>query len=523
MGTEWRGPAAALLLLTGCTVGPNFTAPEVKSPESWFSFTAPVRQASTQPSVAVTAPIRADWWMLFNDPMLEKLVQRAVATNLDLRTAALRLEESRQQANVVYAAQYPSMNANANYTREKASKEGIFSALGGATSATSANGAGTAGSTASGAGGVAGGVPGSALLNPFNLLSYGLDASWELDFWGRIRRESESAAAGVEASVQAQRNALVSVQAEVARDYVQLRGTQQAIAITRENLRTQEDSLRLTQDRYRGGLTTELDVENAQTQVAAVAADLPLLEQQQETWINAISLLLAEPPAALRDELIGPKNVPPVPPTVPVGLPSELLLRRPDIAQAEAQLHEATADVGVATADFYPRITLSGSFSLQALQLTNMGSWSARQYAFGPSLTLPIFEGGRLVATLELRKAQQQEAAVAYQRTVLGAWHEVANALNGYEAEQRRRAQLQVAVRAARQATGLAQQRYQQGIADFLTVLDSQRAQLSAERQLSDSTTNLSADLVAIYKALGGGWDTAQVAQADLPTQQAAR
>jgi NodT family efflux transporter outer membrane factor (OMF) lipoprotein len=506
---------AALLALTagGCTLGPDWQAPQADAPESWSGLTAkpapeakptaPVRKAS----LPVNEPVNAAWWRIFNDAELSSLEQRALNANLDIRIAAVRLEEARSQRQVTGAAALPRLNANGSYTREMISKEGIFSVLSSPSSATNA------GTLANGAGGTAGGVPystsNSPIFQPFNLYSYGFDASWEPDFWGKVSREIESADASVLASEQARRAALTSVLAEVARNYVQLRGTQRSIAITRENLGTANDSLRLTQDRFANGLTTDLDVNDARVQVGLTAAQLPALEQQQSTLINQIALLLGERPAALNSELMAAQPVPPPPPRVPVGLPSELLRRRPDIAQAEAQLHSATADIGVAEASFYPSITLSGSASLQALQFSNMGSWSALQYGFGPAITLPIFQGGQLTGTLELRKAQAREAAITYQKTVLGAWHEVANALDAYQAEQRRRDQLEDATRAARLATNLPRQRYQQGIADFLSVLDAQRSQLSAEQQLADSTATVSTNLVAIYKALGGGWDVA--------------
>jgi len=500
----------ACLLAAGCTVGPDYTAPEASGPSSWFAFAAPrpapqakVTKVDTS-SVAVTAPIDAAWWTVFGDPELDALVHRAAMANLDIRTAALRLDESRQQRAIAGADQFPNLSGNGSYTREKASAKGLFGALGGGGPTSSTNAASTANG---GAGSTAGGIPGKSLLDPFDLYSYGFDASWEIDLWGRVRREIESANATVQASEQARRAAVISVMAEVARDYVQLRGIQRTASITRQNLDAAQSALRLTQSRAAGGLTTELDVANARAQAANVAAQLPQLEQQEDAMINQISLLLAERPGALRAELIDMKPVPPVPPTVPVGLPSELLRRRPDIAQAEAQLHVATADIGVAVADFYPRITLSGSLSLQALQPQNLGTWAARQYAFGPSISLPIFEGGRLRGTLELRRAQQQEAALNYQKTVLQAWHEVANALDAYDTEQRRRAQLEVSTAAARQAESLARQRYTQGIADFLQVLDAQRTLLGAEQALADSTTTISGNLVSIYKALGGGWD----------------
>jgi len=508
MGFRFACGLLAATILSGCTVGPDFKSPDTASPASWFSFTSrqpdTTKQAPVNPSATVTAPIEAAWWGVFKDPELSALEGRVSAENLDVRVAAIRLSESRQQRNIIAADQMPTINGNANYTREKPSAKGIFSALTGGAASSGSNPA----TTASGTGGVAGGIPGASLLQPFNLYSYGFDASWELDLWGRVRREMESAKASVDASEQARRAALVSVLAELARDYVQLRGIQASADITRQNLATARDSLHLTQDRFNGGLTTQLDVENARAQVATTEAQLPQLEQQQDAAINAISLLLGEAPGALRGELAAARPVPPVPPVVPVGLPSDLLRRRPDIAQAEAQLHASTADIGVAVADFYPRIALSGSLSLQALQFKDVGSWAARQYALGPTLTLPLFEGGRLRGTLDLRQAQQQEAYINYQKTVLQGFHDVANAMDAYEAEQRRRAQLQIAVSAAGNALNLSKQRYTQGVADFLQVLDAQRTLLGAQQQLADSTTTVSTNLVAIYKALGGGWET---------------
>jgi NodT family efflux transporter outer membrane factor (OMF) lipoprotein len=196
-----------------------------------------------------------------------------------------------------------------------------------------------------------------------------------------------------------------------------------------------------------------------------------------------------------------------VPPRVPIGVPSELARRRPDIREAEAQLHAATASIGVAVADFYPKITLDGSIGVQALQFKDVGNWASRQYGLGPTITLPIFAGGRLRATVELRKMEQQEAALSYQQTVLQAWHDVDNALTSYAEEQHRRDALMVAVAQNKIAVSLAQQRYTQGVADFLNVLDAQRALLAAELQLAESTTTVSENLVQLYKALGGGWE----------------
>ncbi len=485
--------AATLLLLAGCTVGPDFETPSWLSPASWFAKKA--EPIPSEPSIPVAEPIDPTWWKLFDDPQLTGLVQRVADENLDVQVATARLAESRAELAVVGSAQFPTLNGNASYTHQKASNVGVFA---NAPNALGANGA---------SGNTAGGLR-SGNLQPFNVYQLGFDASWELDLWGKVRRSVESSSAQVEASAEARRATLLSSLAELARDYIELRGTQLQLQIARNNLKTAQQSLQLTQQRAAGGVTTDLDVANAAAQVRTTAAQIPFLEQQESQYINAISLLLGQPPNALQTELITAKPVPPLPPRVPVGLPSELARRRPDIRQAEAQLHAATADIGVAVANFYPSLTLNGSIGLQSLQPGTVFNGNARQYAVGPGLTVPLFEGGRLRGTLELRKAQQQEAAIVYQKTVLSAWHEVDNALTAYQTEQARRDQLTLAVKENERALSLAQQRYQDGVADFLQVLTAQQNLLSTQQQLAIVTTNVSADLVALYKALGGGWET---------------
>jgi NodT family efflux transporter outer membrane factor (OMF) lipoprotein len=491
----WKRLAACALLLGlgGCTAGPNFEPPEWLSPASWFA--KKMETLPAEPSIAVAEPIDPNWWRLFKDPLLTSLVRRVAAENLDVQVATVRIAESRAQLGIVGAAQFPTLNANGSYTRQKPSDVGVFA---NAPNALGANGA---------SGNTTGGLR-SAHISPFDVYQVGFDASWELDLWGKVRRSVESATASVVVSAEARRATLLSGLAEVARDYIQLRGAQSQLRIAHENLRTSEQSLQLTQQRATGGVTTDLDVANAAAQVRITAAQIPPLEQEISELINAISLLLGQPPNALQAELIRARPVPPVPPRVPVGLPSELARRRPDIREAEAQLHAATADIGVAVANFYPSVTLSGSVGLQAVQPWRMFNIDARQYAVGPGITIPIFEGGQLRATLELRKAQQQEAAINYQRTVLGAWHDVDNALTAYRAEQARRDQLVQAAAQNQRALELAQNRYQEGVADFLQVLTAQQNLLSSQQQLAQSTTNVSANLVALYKALGGGWET---------------
>jgi NodT family efflux transporter outer membrane factor (OMF) lipoprotein len=494
-------------LAAGCTVGPDWSKPQIYAPRRWGGAMAAASVAPV-PSHPVAETPDAAWWRVFHDGELSALESRVAAANFSVRLAAMRFVESRAQRQAVGADQYPSAQADGSYTREEISKKGVLALFGGGGSGGSFVGGGGGANGLSGrSGGIPATVAGSQRIPPFNLFQYGFDASWELDFWGRVRREVESADASVEASAEARRNALVSVLAEVARDYLQLRGIEARLAITRQNVATAQDSLALTQARFRGGLTSALDVANAAAQLHATEAQIPPLMQQESESINALSLLLGEGPGALRDELGAARPVPPVPPLVPIGVPSELARRRPDIRQAEAELHAATAEIGVAVADFYPRVTLDGSVGVQALRLKDLGSWGARQYGLGPSVTLPIFAGGKLLATLDLRRAQQQEAAISYQQTVLQAWHDVDNALTAYAAEQARHDALSAAERESRNALDLARQRYAQGLSDFLNVLDAERALLSAQLQLADSLTSISVDMVQLYKALGGGWE----------------
>ncbi|MCQ8279815.1 efflux transporter outer membrane subunit [Acetobacteraceae bacterium KSS8] len=490
-------PLAALgglLTLGACTMGPNWQRPD--SPGR-FSYQAPAGQPA--PSQASEKPLPVNWWDIFGDPELSSLERRAVSANLDVQEATARFAQSRAAARITGADRYPSIGGNASYTRERASPNGILSLLG-TTQQQSAS------TVANGTGFGPSGLPGSGGSPPFDLWQYGVDASWELDLWGRVRREMEAANAETEASADMRRGILVSVLVETARDYLLLRGVQAQIAITRQNLDIAEHSLALTRLRLQNGATTDLDVANAGAAVSTIKASLPGLISRQAELVNALSFLLAEPPRALETELGTPRPIPPAPPVVPVGLPSELAEQRPDIRAAEAQLHAATAEIGVAKADFYPKITLGGSLDIQALQFTGLGSWGSRQYGFGPAISLPIFEGGRLRGTLELRKAQQRQAAIAYQRTVLQAWREVDDALTAYNAVQNQRSQLEDAVKQNETALKTAREQYAQGATDFLNVLTVQGRLLDSQQSLVQATTATSMAVTSLYAALGGGW-----------------
>ncbi|RKF48579.1 efflux transporter outer membrane subunit [Paraburkholderia fungorum] len=495
----------ACLAMAGCTVGPNFEPPQTTTPDV-FDRT----QSAQAPSKAVEADFSPQWWTLFNDPTLNALEAQLADANLDVAAASARLRQSRAEQRIAGAEDLPTLNGAASYDRERGSPNGILSLLG-------VTPAGSQTQSASGSAplGVAP-LPGAKGSPAYDLYQFGFDASWELDIWGRGRRGVEAATALSAASYEDRNAVLLSARAELARDYIQLRDTQALLRIAKQNLDIAHDATTLTQTRVREGVTTDLDVANAMAQAESIESLIPTLESRCETTINAIGVLLAMEPGALRQTLGEPHDVPALPAQVPIGVPSELVERRPDIRKAEAQLHAATATIGMAKADFYPRISLNGSAGFQSLQLSNLADWASGQFVVGPSITLPIFEGGRLKGTLHLREAQQQEAAIVYQRTVLQAWREVDDALIVYDAEQRRRDRLTAVVGLNQRALTIARQRYKAGAVDFLEVLNVQKQLLDAQSKLEQSNAEAAANLITLCKVLGGGWESTY-AQQDSP------
>jgi NodT family efflux transporter outer membrane factor (OMF) lipoprotein len=326
-----------------------------------------------------------------------------------------------------------------------------------------------------------------------------------MDLFGRVRRSVEAADASLQVSVEDQRSVRVAVLADVAQSYTELRGAQARLRVATENLGTIEELLDLTRQRLAAGLTTHIDVSNAGAQASATRAELPAYELQITEDINQLSKLLAREPEALRGELGTPAPVPSVSRDVSIGLPAELARRRPDIREAEANLHVATAQIGVAVADLFPRLTLSGMGGFQSETTGNLLSWASRFGSFGPTLDLPLLDRGRW-KTVRLYDVRAREAALAYQRTVLNALHEVENSAATYHADLERRTWLAATVAQNRDALALSRQRYENGVITFIDVLDVERTLQQNEISLADSTTAASADLVSLYRALGGGW-----------------
>ena len=461
-----------LCLLSACAVGPDFKRPVTVPPAVLFGTAAGTTALGSQ---VVSGPMETMWWKLFNDETLSALEVRAQNTNLDLQLAATRVAQSRARLGFTNAAGLPRFGMSAGYSREALSANGPMAKLG-------------------------------AHHTPHDLWQGAFDASWEIDLWGFARHTSESAAASMQASAFQQEGARVSLAAEVARNYLALRLVQTQLDVASQNQIIAEHALTLAQSRVANGVATRYESASASAQLFTVKALTPKLEEQRDALMNALALLLGEAPRTLNSLLAASHKTPPVPQQVPIGLPSELARRRPDILQAEAQLHAATAAIGIAKADFYPRIRLVGNLGLQSLTGSELGIWSSRFFSVGPTLYLPIFEGGRLKSTLALNEAREKEAAIFYRQTVLRAWHEVDDALSAYAAVQRRDEELGQAFEQSRQAYDVSLRRYEQGAADYLMVLTAQRSLLTSQLELADNTSHISLAMVNLYKALGGGW-----------------
>lgn len=463
--------SGAVLLAAGCAVGPEFVPPdsgvhEVVMPSGAKPGGTPVLSEASAP---------AAWWTLFNDAQLTDLQVRAQETNIDLQVAATRIEQSRALLGIAAADLQPTVGLGASYSREALSENGKFAALG-------------APSTAS------------------NFWQLGFDASWEVDLWGRARRTSESASASLEATWYDREATRVSLSAEVARTYLQLRGTQAELDIAEQNRVVAERTLGLAESRERNGISTRFETSSAHAQLAAVRSLVPELTRHRSALMNALALLLGAPPRTLDTQLRQAMPLPALPGEVPVGFPSEFARRRPDILRAEAQLHAATADIGVANADFYPRVGLRGRIGLEAFSFNDLDSWDSRFFSIGPTVYLPIFQGGRLTQRLALSEARQKTAALAYRQTVLRAWHEVDDALDAWAAQLRQHTELQIAFAQSSEALRVAERGYQEGASDFLRVLTAQRDLLQSQTALNRSATNATLTLVSLYKSLGGGW-----------------
>jgi multidrug efflux system outer membrane protein len=468
---------AGVLALGACKVGPDYTKPEEGTSWEW---TADGGYASGRALASVPgagSPEVERWWTVFNDPVLDALVDRAMAGNLTLAQAESRVRQARAARTVAASGLYPEVDASASGERGRA-----LTNVGGHTS---------------------------------NLFRAGFDATWEIDVFGGVQREVEAAEADLRAAGFDREDLRVILAAEVATAYFDLRGAQHQLAIARENLEAQEQTLKITQERLEAGFVSALDEANAQANARQTESQIPSFDAQIRANIYALGVLVGNEPSALLTELSEHKPLASAPAEVPVGVPSELLKRRPDIRRAEEQLHAATARVGVAVADQYPRFSLTGSFGVQSGKFESLGNAANRFWSFGPAVSVPLFTGGRVEGNIEEAKEVAQQATLAYRQSVLVALQDVETSLASFTREQQRRSALVDAVDANRRAVDLSLQLYNGGRTDFLNVLTAQRQLYATEAQLSGSETAVVTDLVALFKALGGGWVVVEDAAAE--------
>ncbi len=489
------GLAASLLgaglALAACTVGPNYTPPQTASPPAFAEAASTQRTAILQTSTDLSA-----WWTGLNDPVLNELIRRALADNPDLQTAASRVREARQQVRITAAAELPTLNASGNAVTVNSDRP--------SSSASSAAATGAAGSTATS------GLAGLSIPSHLNLYSVGFDATWELDLFGGTRRSIEAAKANVEAAEWARRDGQVSLMAEVANDYLTLRALQVRIAIGQAELKRQQDLFGLIRARRLSGFVTNLDVNQQTGQVATAAAQIPQLDAQARGQIHALGVLVGQQPEYLVTTLqpppLGATALPPPPAALPVGLPSDLLRRRPDIREAERRLAAANAQIGVQEAALYPSVNLIGLGSFAGMSLDNLFTHQNLQSVGVGMVSLPLFNGGRTRASIAAAREEQTQALLNYHKTVLGAFRDVEDALARYTSEDARRTALAQSVDAAANSLVIAQDQYRTGLVTFMNVLQAENALLNSRDQLAQSDAQALSDLVSVYKALGGGW-----------------
>ena len=468
----------------GCAVGPNYQKPTVSAPSHWGE---PLNGGETGGPTAV-----ADWWKNFRDHELDSLISRAAQSNLDLKIAQSRVREARAEYGIAVGKLLPTVDASGSYARQRESQSQPLVG------------------------------PGDHLPSgiPFenNFYQSGFDASWEIDVFGGKRRAMESAKAQVAAAEFGQRDVLVTLLGEVARNYVEARGYQRRLEIARDNIRAQEHSLAIVQNRFTNGLTSDLDVQQASTVLATTRASVPTLETAIQASIHRLGVLLGQTPESLETELAAVAPIPAAPPVVPVGLPSELLLRRPDVAQAERQLAAATANIGVAKADLFPKFYLTGVAGYESVSASDWFDGGSRFWSVGPTVQWNIFDAGRIRANIKIQNARQEQALATYEQTALNAFEDVENSLVAYAKEQVRRRSLEDAVTSSKESLRLANQLYANGLSNFINVLDAERSLYQAQDALVQSDRTVSTDVIALYKSLGGGWETpdqqSQLAQA---------
>ncbi|CAD6879604.1 Efflux transport system, outer membrane factor (OMF) lipoprotein [Methylomonas albis] len=457
----------SLMLLNGCAVGPDYQLPVTKQLPAAFVNAAPAEFAEREVETA--------WWQLFNDQQLSSLIDQTIQHNYELKAARANLSEARALYLETGLNLLPTVTSHGNYTEQKRSTGSFNNRTG-------------------------------VFPRELKLYNTGFDASWEVDFFGRVRRNVEASNDEVEAQEASLRDIGVSLIAETARNYFELRGLQNQLAVARKNADNQAQTLDMTQVKLENGRGTELDTSRALAQLESTKASIPPLESALTQAIHRLSVLTGQMPDALTGTLALAAPLPKAPDTIQIGNPEQLLRRRPDIRIAERGLAAATARIGVATADLFPRVTFVGSLSLEASTLSGIVAPGSESYSVGPKISWAAFDLGRVYARIKAADARAEASLAQYEQTVLNALEETENALVTYKQERARRASLTAAAQASEKASELAHLRYQEGVSDFLAVLDSELRLLQDQSQLAQSETATATALTAVYKALGGGW-----------------
>ena len=459
----------SLVALVGCTVGPDYEPPplEQEVPDAWKS-------AAAEEIEAVGSPLET-WWTTLNDPKLVELIHEARLTNLSVLTAAARVREARAQLGIATGQYYPDVILDGTYTRQQPSENSAQ-------------------------------IPLPGVTDEFDLYDLGVGFQWEIDVFGRLRRGAESARAGLEASIEDYRDVMVVLMADLAANYVEVRTLQERIKYGRANVEAQAESLQLTRDRFDAGLSPLTDVTQAEYNLANSQAGLPRLEARLEAAINRLAVLLGKPPGAVDDLLTGEWKIPDPDEGLTLGLPADLLRRRPDIRTAERQLASQTALIGVAKADLYPTFSLSGVLALQSLDSSNFFESESTTWSLVPGLRWNIFSGGKIRNNIRVQEARTEQLLFAYERTVLFALDEVESTMVAYEREKVRRDRLYEAVDASQRTVELVKTQYMSGLTDFLNLLDAQRTLASQQDSWAESEGQVVQNLIALNRALGGGW-----------------
>ena len=463
----------ALLVFGGCMVGPDFQRPQTAVSTSWLE--------TRDPRLSTASATYRDWWTVFNDPALDRLVEQAYRENLPLRTAGVRVLQARAQLGIAIGDFFPQ------------TQQGIGSVQYVRTS--------DRGAIAAGFGGI-----------DYWQSQVGLQASWELDFWGKFRRTIQSADASLLSSLADYDNTLVTLTADVANSYITIRTAEERIRIARDNVKTQEESLKIAEARFRYGTVTQLDVEQARTSLLNTQATIPPLETQLRQARDALSVLLGMPPSDLSNFLGTSSAIPVSPPQVIVGIPTDLLRRRPDIRSAELQAVAQSAQIGVAKADLFPAFSLTGNFvflatNLGSFSLSDMFRWGSRSVQVGPTVQWNIFNYGQITNNVRVQDAKLQALLLTYQNAVLSAQQDVEDNLVAFLRNQDRAQILAQSVTSAQTAVTLAIRQYREGVTDFTTVLTAQQSLLNQQDSLASTLGTISASLVGVYRALGGGWE----------------